>query len=432
MERKANTTKSTTPSGIREGLWSPIFILILTCTLSTFLVGQGINAGTSVYLERIGGSVGLAGIGALCFSVAAGVARIISGPVIDTRGRRIVIMAGAIVMFVGCIGPLAANDGASFVLWRILQGAGFSAATTATATAAADVLPFSRMGEGIGYYGLGQAVSMSIGPALAIFLVSTDPAQNFYFGCAACSLLAFVLSLLIRYENNPYKLPATSEYRVRQEQNRTANKETKTSNAAKKQELHGWHRVLDSVFEPKALPGTVPILFMCGAFSFNIFYMGLLGNSLNVGNPGIFYTASAVVMIIVRLTSGRFMDKVAPIHIMEVAVVAGLVCFAMLLACTIGAFGHITELIFYISGLPFGLCMGLAVPVNQTVAVRFSPADRWGAANALFMLGVDIGNGALSVAWGFLSETLGFTATICAVILCLITAYISARIVYPK
>ena len=57
----------------------------------------------------------------------------------------------------------------------------------ASATAAADVLPLSRLGEGIGYSGLGQAIAMSIGPALAIFLISTDVPENFYFGLAGCS-----------------------------------------------------------------------------------------------------------------------------------------------------------------------------------------------------------------------------------------------------
>lgn len=414
-----------------QRLWSPMFVLILACTLSTFLVGQGLNAGTSVYLERIGGSVGLAGIGALCFSISAGVARVVSGPAIDLRGRRLVILAGAAVMFIGCIGPLIANEGAAFILWRVLQGAGFSAATTATATAAADVLPSSRMGEGIGYYGLGQAISMSIGPALAIFLVSTDPPQNFYIGCTTCSLLALALAMLIRYERNPQQLPATAEFRIRFQEGKVGAAAAKRTEAAEQQELHGFRRMLDSVFEPGAIPGTIPILFMCAAFSFNIFYMGLLGNSLHIPVPGIFYTTSAVVMIAVRLTSGRFMDSIAPIHLMAVSTIAGLVCFALLLGCTLSIFGGATEWVFYACGLPFGLCMGLAIPVNQTVAVRLSPAERWGAANGLFMLGVDLGNGILSVVWGFLSESFGFTVTLAVVRICLVLAYISARIVYP-
>lgn len=415
-----------------ERLWSPIFIAIVACTLCTFLVGQGLNAGTSVYLERMGGTAGLAGIGALCFSVAAGVARIVSGPLIDARGRQIVILAGAVVMLVGSLGPLVANDGGVFIFWRLLQGAGFSAATTATATAAADVLPLSRMGEGIGYYGLGQAISMSIGPALAIFLVSTDPAQNFYLGVAACSAAALALAFAIRYERHPETLPVTSEYRVMRETGKTEPEAAADALAAETDGLSGWRRALDGVFEPGALPGFIPILFMCAAFSFNIFYMGLYGSSLGVGAPGIFYTVSAVLMIAVRLTSGRFMDRAAPIRIMGIACASGILAFAMLFLCGTGVAHGAAQALFYAAGVPFGICMGLAIPVNQTVAVRNSPSARWGAANALFMLGLDVGNGVLSVIWGFMAEAAGFPAVLATVMICLVAGYGAARLLYPK
>ena len=37
----------------KERLWSPMFVAIVACTLCCFLVGQGSNAGTTVYLERL-------------------------------------------------------------------------------------------------------------------------------------------------------------------------------------------------------------------------------------------------------------------------------------------------------------------------------------------------------------------------------------------
>lgn len=202
----------------KEKLWSPIFVIILAMLLFSFMVGQGVNCGSTVYLERTGGTVALAGIGAMIFSAAAGVMRICCGPLVDDRGRRFTLFIGAIFLLIGTIGPLVQNDGALFILWRALQGIGFSAATTAANTAAADVLPFTRLGEGIGYAGLGQAVAMAIGPALALFLVSSNPPENLYYGLAACSVLFLLLTLICRYEKDPQLLPKTSEYRVRWEQ----------------------------------------------------------------------------------------------------------------------------------------------------------------------------------------------------------------------
>lgn len=298
----------------KEKLWSPIFVTILAMLLFSFMVGQGVNCGSTVYLERTGGTVALAGIGAMIFSAAAGVMRICCGPLVDNRGRRFTLLIGAVFLLVGTIGPLVQNSGALFILWRALQGIGFSAATTAANTAAADVLPFTRLGEGIGYAGLGQAASMAIGPALALFLVSSDPPENLYYGLIACSFLFLLLALICRYEKDPQLLPGTSEYRVRweqehgsqtrlQEQERRA-KETDAP-ATPAPSMGFLRRLLDSVFEPTALRGTAVITFMSAGFTFSVFYMGSFGNSLGVANSGLYYTIMAVVMIGVRLISGR-------------------------------------------------------------------------------------------------------------------------------
>ncbi len=439
----------------KERLWTPMFVAIVACTLCTFMVGQGSNAGTTVYLERIGGSTGLAGIGALIFSLAAAVSRIITGPMSDARGRRLVMVIGSCFMLAGTIGPLFGNSDALFVLWRILQGFGFAAATTASATAAADVLPLSRLGEGIGYYGLGQAIAMSCGPALAIFLISTDPPENFYFGLTACAALALLFSLLCGYEKNPRKLPATSEFRLRWERGEVpylhkdgASGDAHSRNAQEKgrieSERSSTHAdpakpsmgerlrgLVDGIFEPTALPGTIPMMLIATSFGFGIFYMGVYGNHLGVANAGIFYTVSAVAMIVVRLTSGKFMDRFKPIYIMGVAVASGLVCYSVLVACSLLP-ADAAEGVFYASGVFYGISLGLSLPVNQAVAVRLSPPSRWGAANGLYLLGNDVSIGIASLAWGFLAPTLGYTATLCIVMALIAASFFAALACYPK
>lgn len=416
-----------------ERLWSPVFVTIIAATLFTFMVGQGVNSGTTVYLERTGGTLALAGIGALSFSVAAGIMRLICGPVIDSRGRRIIMMLGAALMLIGTAGPLLCNDGVPFIIWRALQGVGFSASTTAVSTAAADVLPFSRLGEGIGYAGLGQAISMAIGPALALFLVSTNPPENFYFGLMACAALSLGLSLLCRYEKDPARLPATSEYRVRWER-RTARQENGAAADAATEEtrMSPVRHMLDSIMEPTAFRGTAVIFLMATVFSFNVFFMGAFGNALHVTNAGLYYTVMALVMIAVRVGAGRFMDTVPPLVLMGIASACGAIAFGVGAGCALGAFGNLTEPLFYAMGLPFGICMGLGIPVNQTMAVKLTPPERWGAANGLFLLGVDLSNAVASVAWGFLIQNLGYTAALIGCIIMLALSFAAAALLYPR
>jgi predicted MFS family arabinose efflux permease len=406
-------------------------------TLCLFVVGQGENAGTSVYLERVGGTATLAGIGAVCFSMAGAVSRLLCGPIVDSHGRRMVMMAGGLTLMLGTLAPVIINTGVFFLIWRVIQGAGFAIATAATATAAADVLPKARLGEGIGYYGLGQALAMSIGPALALFLVSTDPAQSLYLGLACFVLVACVLIVLCRYEKHPEKLPETSAYRIRSQQESTKKDtsceavqkadDVKVSSAPKSKKLSK----LNSFFEPAALPGAIPILIVSPAVGFSVYFMGLYGTDLGYGSAGLYYTLSAVTMLIIRLKSGAFMDSVAPIKIMTTSVVFGIVTFAMLLSCPFLSSG-LGQALFLIAGLTYGVFLGLVMPINQAIALKNTSPARWGVANALYLLSLDAGIGLSGLLWGVVNDTLGFSASICMVIAFIVASGFAAKVCYTR
>ena len=426
MGKRASKNDNLRGESPREQLWSTTFVLVVISTLCCFMVGQGLNSSTSVYVALYGGTAAYAGVLAAVFSGAAAVVRLLSGPLIDGRGRRIVMLVGFAVLIVGTVGPLFTHDVAPFVVFRILQGAGFSAVTTASATAAADALPASRMGEGIGYYGLGQAIAMSIGPAFALALVSMDPAENLFIGATAAAALGLALIFFCRYEKHPETLPEEAVYRREREGKRTRSEGAKSEGARRE-------GFISRIFEKRALPGTLPTLVIAPAFGFVIFFVGLYGTSLGVGNAGLFYTLSAVSMIIVRLKSGAFMDRFAPIKILPVALAFGVVAFAILIACgTVLDSSPARDAVFYLAGIVYGPCIGIVNPLNQAVAVKNTPPERWGAANALFQLAIDVGIGCASVIWGLVNDSFGFPVTICCVICCAVASYFVARAVYPK
>lgn len=428
-------------AGSRERLWSPLFVIVVAGTLCCFMVGQGLNSGTSVFIARMGGSTAFAGVLAAVFSAAAAAARIVCGPLVDRAGRLRVMVGGAALLLAGTLVPAICSNDAVFVVCRIVQGVGFSAATTASATAAADVLPLSRLGEGIGYYGLGQALAMSVGPALALFLVNTDPAANLYLGLAVIAALGLVLAALCRYERNPSRLPATAAYRRLHEERRElelddargdhGGAEPCAARVTDKPQACGpapepSARGLGRFFELSALPGALPMVVLSPAFGFGIFFVGLYGTSLGVVNPGLFYTLSALSMIAVRLKSKSFMDRVAPIKICTASTACGFGGFLLLFLA--GS----SDLAYYAAGILYGVCLGVSMPLNQSVAVKNTPAERWGAANALYLLASDVGIGVSSIVWGLVNDAAGFPATICCVMGCILAAWVVAWFSYPS
>lgn len=440
-------------------LWTAVFVLIVLLTFCCFVMGQGLNAGTSVFLSRVGYGASLAGVLALVFSASAAAARLVIGPIIDSGKCSLVMIAGMVILLAGTVMPLVGQDVALYANGRVLQGVGFAMSTTAASTAAADVLPRERLGEGIGYYGLGQALAMSVGPALALFLAGTDPASNLYAGLALVAVAGLAVSFFTRYERRPLALPETSAFRERWERAEQAKAQAAKAARAAKKGVEGAEGASSgengegvrtgssacladapapaadastvrkprfALFEPRALPGAIPMTIMCPTFGFGIFFVGLYGTQLGVANASLFYTISAVSMILVRLKSKSFMDRVVPIKTFTVAVACGLVTCALLY------FAAASDYVFYAAGVFYGLCLGISLPLNQAVAVKNTPPERWGATNALFLLMNDVGIGLASALWGFTNDTFGFGVTILLVMACLAASYAAAWVFYPK
>jgi predicted MFS family arabinose efflux permease len=52
---------------------------------------------------------------------------------------------------------------------RVLHGASWALSTTAVSTTITDIIPISRRGEGMGWFGMAMTVAMAIGPMLGGF-----------------------------------------------------------------------------------------------------------------------------------------------------------------------------------------------------------------------------------------------------------------------
>ena len=64
--------------------------------------------------------------------------------------------------------------------------------------------------------------------------------------------------------------------------------------------------------------------------------------------------------------------------------------------------------------------------------MKNTPPERWGAANALFQLAIDVGIGGTCIIWGIVNDCFGFPVAICCAMCCIVASYLVARAVYPK
>ena len=403
----------------KDKLWTGDFVLILVVALLSCVACQALNNGTPIYLSYAGVGNSFAGVLILAFSLAAAVARIFMGGRIDTGSRRSAIIVGAALLVVGTAGAVVLPFVELQIVFRIIQGLGFGASLTAGSTAAADIIPKARLGEGLGYFALGQSLGMAIGPSLAIVLVSFAYHEALFAGTAVMSACLMLAGFACTYEKHPERLAETCAYR------QDENEKLGRGKCLIENETFPPPQFLIRTFELAALPGALPMAISCLGYAIIVSFVSKYGVQTGLAAPGVFFVLAAVTMTAIRLFGGRLIDRVKPLALLAVPVLCGIVCFAIL-ALTEG------EVWFYAAGALFGLSMGLSFPLFNTVAVKCAPIERRGAASALYGLANDLGIGFGAVLWGAVIDVVGYTTSFWGGAAMLACAFVVAAFVFPK
>ena len=146
----------------------------------------------------IGSDKSGAGLAFGAFAVSALILRPVAGRLADTRGRRPLLVGGALISAVGLLGTAYADNLVLVILLRLLLGVAEAAFFVASIATLADLAPPSRMGEATSYNSLGLYLGLAFGPPLAEMLVRTAGFSAAWYGAAALSLIAAVAAAGIK------------------------------------------------------------------------------------------------------------------------------------------------------------------------------------------------------------------------------------------
>jgi predicted MFS family arabinose efflux permease len=146
----------------------------------------------------IGSDKSGAGLAFGAFAVSALILRPVAGRLADTRGRRPLLVGGALISALGMLGTAYADNLVLVILLRLLLGVAEAAFFVASIATLADLAPPSRMGEATSYNSLGLYLGLAFGPPLAEMLVRTAGFSAAWYGAAALSLIAAVAAAGIK------------------------------------------------------------------------------------------------------------------------------------------------------------------------------------------------------------------------------------------
>jgi predicted MFS family arabinose efflux permease len=177
-------------------LLTPAFLMLAVADLAYFTA-----AGVAIYTLPVyvtgplGSDEAGAGLAFGAFAVTALVLRPFAGRASDTRGRRPLLLGGALLAAVS-MGLTAHVDSLVMVVaLRLLLGVAEAAFFVASFAALADLAPPSRTGEALSYNSLGLYLGLTLGPLLGDFLVHSFGFTVSWYGAVLLLLLAAAVVL---------------------------------------------------------------------------------------------------------------------------------------------------------------------------------------------------------------------------------------------
>ncbi|HLG08744.1 MAG TPA: MFS transporter [Gaiellaceae bacterium] len=311
------------------------------------------------------GDVGV-GLAVGMSSPMALVAQPLAGRLGDRRGRRLLMVAGALVMAIAIAGYTLAGTLATLIVLRLATGVGEALVFVGSGTIVADLAPVDRRGEALSIYTIGFWGGLALGPVAGEALLGTDRFDLVWLVAAGCAVIAALVGLLL-----PETRPETDE-------------------PSSGKLLH-----------PAALrPGLVLVSAVLGFAGFYTF-LALYARELGLDGVGPIFLLLAVIIVGIRIVGRRLPDRLGPKRASSFALVllaSGLV--------VIGLWS--TEVGLYAGTVVFAVGQALAFPSLMTLAVAGAPPADRSSVVGTFTAFADVGFAVGAVSLGVVANAAGY------------------------
>ncbi len=349
-------------------LWTGSFIKICLVNFFIFVNFHALLPTFPFFVTYLGGDAITIGVATALFSIAAIVSRPFVGWLVDTRGRRTVLVLGLIGMTLIPMGYFISTGIALAVLLRTMHGGFHAASSNASSTWVTDIIPRSRMGEGLGMFGLSTAISTAIAPALGLAVMNAWGYRPLFAVTTMAALLALLIGCSIKNRN--YKL---------------------STQPLKPGEL----------IERLSLPASITLFFFMIAYGVVEVYVAIYAVGHGLPGGGIYFICIAIATVLTRLLLGRAIDTYGEARLIysgNAAIIAGI----LLLVFVHNAPGYV------LSALLLGYSFGAVQPSLQTMAMHAVAPERRGAANSTFFVAFDLGIALGGFLAGLLIKHIGY------------------------
>lgn len=363
----------------KEKLVSPGFCYILAANFLLFFAFYLILPVLPFYLqEGFGAEKSTIGLILSCYTLACLCIRPFAGYLLDAFSRRPLYLLAYFIFTAVFGGYMIATTLSLFIAMRIVHGFAFGMVTVAGNTIVIDILPSSRRGEGIGYYGLANNTAMSFGPMIGLFMHG-NVSYEVIFTCSLISgTLGFVMAYMVR---TPYKQPVKRE-----------------------------PISLDRFFLVKGAWAGISLLLLSIPYGMATTYVAMYADEIGITvNPGLYFTFMAVGLAVSRLFSGRQVDKGRITLLITLGMyMACLSFFALAALKPLMAWNPtFSSYLYLLIALSQGVAFGTMFPAFNTLFVNLAQHNQRGTATSTYLTSWDVGIGIGLMIGGTIAQSLG-------------------------
>lgn len=378
-------------SGPAAPLLSRPFVLICLATGFFYLSFYLILPVMPLYVASLGGTSTQIGLIIGLFAFVAMFMRPLAGWLIDTRGDRKVLVAGMAIFLLASLGYLLTPSVQGVLALRVFHGIGMGLFPTAATVVIAELAPPARRGEAMGWFGIANSISVILGPAGGLAVVTRLGYGTIFVVAAGVAALGLEC---IRQLPRPTRDPGR---RARVPRPR-------------------------DVFSRAALLPSTILLCLCVSYGAVIAFIPIVATQRGLANPGLFFTVYAAAMLLVRSKAGEISDRLGRAAV----ILPGMVITAVSLVA-LGLTSGPTGVL--LGAAVFGVGFGCVQPaLTALTADRVAPEER-GKAMGTFYTAWELGIvvGAVGSGWILNLTTFSVVLMICSA-LALIGAALSLRV----
>jgi predicted MFS family arabinose efflux permease len=317
-----------------------------------------------IYLSRLGSKEAEIGVLVGVFSVSSLVLRPFVGRALLKIPERSFMIAGTLLYAFSSIAYLIAKPFWPLLIVRIFQGIGLALFATASFTLVTRISPEARRGQSIGYFYLAINIAFALAPSFGVAIVNLFDFPILFLVCTGLSLCSLFITLKLERT----KIDSLETQSIRNQ----------------------------PFVSREALPSSIMSFMGSMIWGAVTAFFPLYALSHGVDNPGLFFAALAITLILARSLGGKILDIYAREKVILPCLLAQIIAMSILIFST-------TLPMFILVAVIWGMGTAFFYPALVAYVIDLAGPSR-GPAIGTYMALSDFGAGMGSVIMGIILQ----------------------------